>query len=161
MIQASNNNFLGGSRVFYELILLWFDNTNQVTRNPIKKFRQNFIVFKKPGFLSKKLKTLTSSNYHRVQYFLLKLLTRFLLTNVYKRVFGFSLFCIDLQLFPKLKKDLVSKHSYLQQKILNFVVVGARNFQFFRHIVWFFRNDRILSKFRYWISYNLISITKL
>ena len=33
------------------------------------------------------MKTLTNSNYHRVQYFLLKLRTRFLLTNVYKRVF--------------------------------------------------------------------------
>ena len=30
------------------------------------------------------MKTLTSSNYHRVQYFLLKLRTRFLLTNLYK-----------------------------------------------------------------------------
>ena len=49
-----------------------------------------------------------------------------------------------------------------QQKILNFVVVGARqSFQFFRHIVWFLGNNIALSKFRYWILYNLISITKL
>ena len=36
-------------------------------KNPIKKFRQSSIVFEKPGILSEKLKTLTSSNYHRVQ----------------------------------------------------------------------------------------------
>ena len=42
-------------------------------RNPIQKF-----VFEKPGILSEKLKTLSSSNYHRVEYFLLKLRTRLL-----------------------------------------------------------------------------------
>ena len=47
-------------------------------QNPIQKFRQNFIVFEKPGILSKKSKILTSSNYPAVQYFLLKLHTRFL-----------------------------------------------------------------------------------
>ena len=39
--------------------------------------------------------------------------TRFLLTNVYKRVFGIFLFCLDLELFAKIKKDLVSTHSFL------------------------------------------------
>ena len=49
-----------------------------------------------------------------------------------------------------------------QQKILNFMVVGTRqNFQFFRQITWFLGNNRALPKFRYWILYNLISITKL
>ena len=38
-------------------------------QNPIQKFRQSSIVFEKPGILSENLKTLTSSNYHRVQYF--------------------------------------------------------------------------------------------
>ena len=38
-------------------------------QNLIQKFRQNSIVFEKPGILSKKLKTLTSSNYHRVMFF--------------------------------------------------------------------------------------------
>ena len=56
-------------------------------RNPIYKFRQSSIVFEKPGFSSAKLKTLTCSNYHRVPYFLLKLHTRFLLTNVCKSMF--------------------------------------------------------------------------
>ena len=58
------------------------------------------------------LKTLTSSNYPTVQYFLLKLRTRFLLTNVYKRVCGIFLFYLDLELFAKIKKDLVSTHSF-------------------------------------------------
>ena len=46
----------------------------------IQKFIQSCIGFEKPGILSENLKTLTSSNYPTVQYFLLKLRTRFLLT---------------------------------------------------------------------------------
>ena len=63
-------------------------------QNTKQKFRQMSIVFEKPGILFENLKTLTSSNYPTVQYFLLKLRTRFLLTNVYKRVCGvfFNLF---------------------------------------------------------------------
>ena len=38
-------------------------------QNPIQKFRQSSIVFEKPGILSENLKTLTSSNYPKVQYF--------------------------------------------------------------------------------------------
>ena len=72
--------------------------------NPIQKFRQSSIVFEKPGILSEDLKTLTSSNYPTVQYFLLKLRTRFLPTNVYKKVCGICFFCLDLELFAKIKK---------------------------------------------------------
>ena len=61
-------------------------------QNTIKKFRQSSIVFDKPGNLSENLKTLTSSNYPIVQYSLLKLRTRFLLTNVYKSVCGICFF---------------------------------------------------------------------
>ena len=57
-------------------------------QNPIPKLRNTSIISKKPGFLSEKFKTLTSSNYHGVKYFLLKFCTRFLLTNVYKAVCG-------------------------------------------------------------------------
>ena len=60
-------------------------------QNAIQKFRQNSVVFEKPGILSENLKTLTSSNYPAVQYFLLKLCTRFLLTNVYKMMSGIFL----------------------------------------------------------------------
>ena len=81
-------------------------------RNTIQKFRQSSIVFGKPGILSENLKTLTSSNCPTVQFFLLKLRTRFLLTIVYKRVCGIFLFYLDLELFAKIKKDLVSTHSF-------------------------------------------------
>ena len=43
-------------------------------QNAIQKFRQSSIVFEKPGILPENLKTLTSSNYPTVQYFLLKLI---------------------------------------------------------------------------------------
>ena len=74
-------------------------------QNTIQKFRQSSIVFEKPGILSENL---TSSNYPIVQHFLLKLRTRFLLTNVYRRVCGILL---DLELFAKIKKDLVFTYS--------------------------------------------------
>ena len=82
-------------------------------QNPKQKFRQSSIAFEKPGILPENLKTLTSSNYPTVQYFLLKLRTCFTLTNVYKRVCGIFLFCLDLQLFAKIKKNLVSTHSFI------------------------------------------------
>ena len=53
----------------------------------LQKFRQSSIVFEKPGILSKNLKTLTSSNYPTVQYFLLNLLLTLLSR---KRVQKFS-----------------------------------------------------------------------
>ena len=81
-------------------------------QNTIQKFRQSSIVFKKPGILSENLKTLTSPNYATAQYFLIKLRTRFLLTNVYESMCGIFLFYLDLELFAKIKKDLVSTHSF-------------------------------------------------
>ena len=41
-------------------------------QNPIQKFGQSSITFEKPGILSENFKTLMSSNYPVVQYFLLK-----------------------------------------------------------------------------------------
>ena len=79
-------------------------------QNTIQNIRQSSIVF---GILPENLKTLTSSNYPTVQYLLLKLRTRFLLTNVYKRVVGIFLFYLDLELLTKIKKDLVSANSFL------------------------------------------------
>ena len=70
-------------------------------QNTIQKFRQNSIVFEKPGILSEDLKALTISNYPIVQYFLLKLRTRFLLTNVYKG-YGTFLLYLGLELFAKI-----------------------------------------------------------
>ena len=77
-------------------------------QNPIQKFRQSSIVFEKPGILSGKLKTPTTVE---LNIFLLGFCTRLLFTNVYKRCSGFILFCLDLVLFAKIKKDLVSTHS--------------------------------------------------
>ena len=57
-------------------------------QNTIQKFRQGSIVFEKPGILSENLKTLATSDYPTVQYFLLKLRRRFLLTSVYEIVCG-------------------------------------------------------------------------
>ena len=72
--------------------------------NPIQKFRQSSTVFEKPGFLFENLKALTSSNYPRVQYFLLKLRIRFLIFQcLLKGVLDF-LFCINLEIFAKIKK---------------------------------------------------------
>ena len=59
-------------------------------QNAIQKFRQNPIAFEKPGILFENLKTLTSSTYPTVQYFLLKLCTCFLLDFTYKGVWDFS-----------------------------------------------------------------------
>ena len=36
-------------------------------QNPTQKVRQSPNAFEKPGIMPEKLKTLTSSNYHRVQ----------------------------------------------------------------------------------------------
>ena len=134
-----------------------------------------------------------SSNYHRVQHFLLKLRTRFLLTNVYKRVFSIFHFLQILNYLQMLKRpgfyslvfyifidnsrskqnlknpkhaseDIVKQETCakIQQKLLNFVVVGVcQSFQIFRQITWFLENNGALSKFRYRILHNLISLTKL
>ena len=71
-------------------------------QNIIQKFRQSSIVFEKPGILSENPKTLTSSNYPTVQYFLLKLCTRFLLTMSTKGYVGFFKFYLDLELFANI-----------------------------------------------------------
>ena len=71
-------------------------------QNTLQKFRQTSLVFEKPGILSENLKNLTSSNYPTVQYFLLKLRTRFLVTDVYKRLCGIFSFYLDLELFAKI-----------------------------------------------------------
>ena len=69
-------------------------------QNPLLKFRQSFIISEKPGYLSEKSKTLTSSNC--LKYLLLKLFTPSLRTNVYNRVFEIFLFCLDLELLGNL-----------------------------------------------------------
>ena len=108
-----------------------------------------------------------------------------------KECVGFFYFCLELELFAKIKKYLVSTHSqkpglpitwdlnkikkihkpcfrhWLDGNMCkisakNSTVVGAhQSSQFFRQITWFLGNTRALSKFNYWILYHLISIIKL
>ena len=52
--------------VFTDYFVFKVGSTNQVMQNPIPKLRRTSIISKEPGFLSEKLKTLTSSHYHRV-----------------------------------------------------------------------------------------------
>ena len=63
-------------------------------QNSIQKFGQSSIVFKKPGILSEKLKTLTSFNYQ---------------TLVSTKERGIFLFCLEIE-FCQIK-NLVSTHS--------------------------------------------------
>ena len=73
-------------------------------QNLIQKFRQSSIVFEKPSILSENLETLTTSNYPKIQYFSLKLRTRFLLLEfLEKSMQNFFLFCLDLELCKKIK----------------------------------------------------------
>ena len=80
-------------------------------QNNIQKFRQSSIGFEKPGILSGNLKTLASSNYPAVQYFFAKTSHTFSTYQcLQKRVWDFFLFYLDLELFAKIEKDLVSTH---------------------------------------------------
>ena len=88
-------------------------------QNPIQKFRQGSIVFEKPGILSENSKTLMSSNYPTVHYFLLKLCTRSLLTNVYKRVSGtFFILFRSLVINKNVKNECVETRSKQRSKDL-------------------------------------------
>ena len=94
---------------FYNLILLV-----KQCKIRCKDLCKALLFSRKISFLFKKLKTLKvgveSFNHHRVQKFSTKFCTRFLINNVSKRVFGIFLFCLDLELFARIKKDL-SKQS--------------------------------------------------
>ena len=50
----------------------------------MQKYIQSSIASEKLGIFPEKSKTLTSSNYHRVEYFLLKICIRLLLTKLDK-----------------------------------------------------------------------------
>ena len=58
-------------------------------QNTIQKFRQGSIVFEKPGILSENLKTFPLASY---------------LPMSTKGCAGFFKFCLDLELFAKIKK---------------------------------------------------------
>ena len=77
----------------------------------MQKFRPSYIFSEKPGILSEKLKPLTSSNYIEFNNFFLNFAHVFQLPTSTKGCSGFFLFCLDLELFAKIKKDLVSTPS--------------------------------------------------
>ena len=80
-------------------------------QHPIQKFRQSSIAFEKLGILSENLKTLASPNYHRLNNFCWNFEQVPFLPMSTKRCSGFFLFCLQPELFAKIKKLLVSTHS--------------------------------------------------
>ena len=80
-------------------------------QNPIRRFRQSAIVFEKPGVLSENLKTLISPTTLQFNIFCWNLAHLSYLPISTKWFAGVFLFCLDLELFAKTKKDLVSTHS--------------------------------------------------
>ena len=81
-------------------------------QNPIQKFRQSSIVFKKPGILSEHLKTLTSSNTLQFNIFCWNFAHVSYLPMSTKAYVRFFLFHLDLELFEKVKKEVASTHSF-------------------------------------------------
>ena len=74
-------------------------------QNGIQKFRQSSIVFEKPGILSENLKTLSSSNYHTVQYFFPETSHTFTVYHcLQKGVWDFLWELFVWELFVKIKK---------------------------------------------------------
>ena len=158
----------------------WFcNNLIILTENPLKSWDKTLLF--------EKLKTLTSCNYHRVQYFFLKLRTRFLHADIYRRVFRI-LFCLDLQLIAKKtlafyifvnnsisnqNKKKSQTRFWWHRELGNVCEISGKNIKFCRNwslskfsifqtqITWFLRNNRALSKFRYRVLNNLISLIKL
>ena len=91
-------------------------------QNVIQKFGQSSIVFKKPAILSKNLKILMSFNYPTVQYFLLKLRTHFLLTNVCKRMYEiFFILFRSWAICKELKRSGIYTRWYL--RFLHFLLI--------------------------------------
>ena len=72
-------------------------------QNPVQKFRQSSIVFEEPGIFSEKLKFFNNfcSNFIHVPC----------LPMSTKGCVGFSLFCLELEFFAKIRKCLVSTDS--------------------------------------------------
>ena len=134
------------------------------------------------------MKTLMSSNYNRVEYFLLKFCTCFPLTNVYKRVFTVHFLLVRFWMAYQNKKrpgfytltearyftflliihDLNKRKSltpfcrycYVENtcKISAKISMEVEVCQFFRMVSWKIENNRILPKFKYQILHCLISI---
>ena len=79
-------------------------------QNAIQNFRQTSIVFEKPGILSENFDKLQLS-YSSI-FFAETLLTFSTYHCLKKGVWNFFKFYLDLELFAKIKKYLVSTHSF-------------------------------------------------
>ena len=76
-------------------------------QNTIQKFKQNSIVFEKPGTLSE-----NSKLSYRSIFFAETSHTFSTYQCLQKPVWDFFLSYLDLELFAKIRKDLVSAHSF-------------------------------------------------
>ena len=82
-------------------------------QNTIPQFRQSSIVFEKPGILPENLKKLwRAPTIPQFNIFCWNFAHVFYLPLSKKVYVGFFLFYLDLELFAKIKKDLVSTHSF-------------------------------------------------
>ena len=75
----------------------------------MQKFRQSFIVYEKPGILYEKLKNPITIE---LNHFCWNLANVSYLQMSTKKCLGFFSFFSDLEVFAKVKKDLVSTHSH-------------------------------------------------
>ena len=82
-------------------------------QSPIQKLRQNSIVFEKPGILSENFKTFYEL---RLPYISILFCRNFAYVSYLpmstKACVGVFLFCLDLELFAKVLKSLVSTNSF-------------------------------------------------
>ena len=78
-----------------------------------------------------------------------------------KECVGVFLFSLGLELFAKIRKDLVPTHSGFLCGSFSRVAGARQSFQIFRQNTWFLESNRALSKFVYWILHYLVSIFKL
>ena len=154
---------------FYNLIIL------------IKLFKIRYLNLdktllfpRKQAICLKNLKLCRAPTATKINIFLLRFCTRFLLNNVFKRV---SLFinknikneCLETRsfLFLQITQDL-NKIKKIPNTLLQTLVSRKRvknieacqTFQFFRQKTWFLKSNRACFKFLYEISHYLISIIK-
>ena len=139
-------------------------------QNPIPKLRQTSVISEKPWFCLKNWKLWRTPTTIEFNIFLLEFCTRFLLSNICKRVCAiFFIFFRSWVINKSVKNKFVETRSFIIfannskcSKILNCRVVGVcQSFQIFRQNTWFLENNRALSKFLYGILHYLISIIKL
>ena len=81
-------------------------------QNSMKKFGQSYIVFEKPGFCLKNWNFWRAPTTIEFNIFCWNFAHVSYLPMSTKGCSDFFKFCLDLELFPKIKKDLVSTHSF-------------------------------------------------